>query len=89
MYNIVFQDATGQTVVKTHQTPSTSTYYDFLALPNVQYSLGLKIQSAGGMEQDTGISLSVTTPLCKCCLSIPFPITLHNTIRFIMIVHYL
>jgi len=56
------QGSDGTVIVQTYQTRSTSTFFDFLGLtPNVEYSLGLQIQTDGGMAHETGIALAVST----------------------------
>ncbi|WAQ93658.1 FER-like protein [Mya arenaria] len=58
-----FDDLNGNIQIKSFETPSTATYFDFLGLdPEVEYNLGLKIKSDGGTPQQFGEDLSVVTP---------------------------
>ncbi|XP_052809614.1 uncharacterized protein LOC128238075 [Mya arenaria] len=60
---LTFKDLNGNIQIKSFETPSTATYFDFLGLdPEVEYNLGLKIKSDGGTPQQFGEDLSVVTP---------------------------
>ncbi|WAQ93640.1 FER-like protein [Mya arenaria] len=53
---------TGEIQIKSFETPSTATYFDFLGLnPEVEYNLGLQIKAEGGTAQAFGQDLSVVT----------------------------
>ncbi|XP_052799359.1 uncharacterized protein LOC128230970 [Mya arenaria] len=55
-------DSNGEKEIRSFETPSTATYFDFLGLnPEVKYNLELQIKTEGGMALNLGEDLSVVT----------------------------
>ncbi|WAQ93654.1 hypothetical protein MAR_006125 [Mya arenaria] len=60
---LTFKDSTGEIQIKSFETRSTASFFDFLGLdPEVEYNLGLQIKADGGTAQQFGEDLSVVTP---------------------------
>ncbi|WAQ93657.1 FER-like protein [Mya arenaria] len=60
---LTFKDSTGEIQIKSFETPSTASFFDFLGLdPEVEYNLGLQIKADGETAQQFGEYLSVVTP---------------------------